>query len=188
MQYLRTILLKRKREEMSQTIGVADHAASSSSFGEKVKNFLATARKAVVAFLATGVGVTFADSLSRFDFSHLTWGNLWSGLGVGLLSGVLTYVVRNEGTRLGLSPELIAAIQRVLSERLGVTENLLGHQIASTSQNLVGHVNSLSGNLSSHVTEQVETLRPKKAVRGPGGKFQSASPYPSSSIMDPGHD
>jgi hypothetical protein len=178
VQYLRTILLKRKRAEMTQTVGVADHAAPPTPFGKKVSTFLATARKAVVAFLATGIGVTFADSLAHFDFSHLTWGRVWAGLGVGLVSGLLTYVVRNEGAKLGLSPELIAAIQRVLNERLGVTENVLGHQIASTSENLVGHVNSVGGNLSSHVTEQVETLRPRKALRGPGGKFQPADGGP----------
>lgn len=157
---------------MSQTFGVADHAAAAPSFGQKVKTFLVSARKAVVAFLATGVGVTFADSLSKFDFSHLTLGNLWSGLGAGLLSSVLVYAVRNEGSKLGLSPELIALIQRVLNERLGVTENLLGHQITSTAQNVALHVQSVG----SELTTQVESLKPKKAVRGSGGKFQPAEP------------
>jgi hypothetical protein len=178
---------------MSNVPGQADHGGTRASFSIRVRTFAATARKAIVAFLATGVGVAFSDSLAHFDFSHLTLGNLWSGLGVGLVSGVLTYVVRNEGSKLGISPELADLIARVVNERLATTEQVLWGQITSTSQALVGHVNSVSGNLSSHVTEQVEALRPRKAVRGPGGKFQPADTVSQGvgdgrSISDPGHD
>lgn len=108
---------------MSQTDGVADHAAPEPT---GFQGFLARARKAVVAFFTSGVLVGLAPAVSKFDWSQLTWGSFWTGLGSGFVAAVAVYVVRNEGTRLGLSPELEAVVEELINRKLGIKPVLGG--------------------------------------------------------------
>lgn len=114
---------------MSNTPGVADHAAQTTSFGGKVKKFFGYAKKAVYAFLISGVAGGLAPALQNFDFSNLTWGNLWAGLGSGLVGSVVVYVARNKAGSVGLPPELEAALESIVVKHLGTFERNLAPKV-----------------------------------------------------------
>lgn len=104
-----------------QTPGVPDHAPKSTG----VHDWLARAKKAVVAFLASGVLVGFSDALVKFDFSDLSWGNLWSGLLSGLVVSALVYFVRNQGY-LAVDPNVQKTVEQIIKDKFGPGYGLNG--------------------------------------------------------------
>lgn len=104
---------------MPQEDGVADHAASTKP--TNLSAWLANARKAVLAFFATGLLSGFGDALAHFDFSDLSWANLWTGLLSGLIGSVIVYVVRNSGF-VRVDPALERTVEDIVRERLGTYE------------------------------------------------------------------
>ena len=81
----------------SQTTKGADHSAEPITLISKIVLFILTARKAVVAFLAAGGGAALAQGIATLDMSHLTLNNLWTGMGVGLVSAFVVYWTSNQG-------------------------------------------------------------------------------------------
>lgn len=80
----------------SQLTKGADHSASNDiALIAQLIVFIARARKAVVAFLAAGGGATLGEGIATFDFTNLSLENLWTGLGVGLVSGFIVYMTSN---------------------------------------------------------------------------------------------
>lgn len=114
---------------MPNALGVADHAAPPTTFGEKVKKFFGYAKKAVFAFLISGVAGGLAPALQGFDFSNLTWGNLWAGLGSGLVGSVVVYVARNKAASVGLPPEVEAVLEAIVVKHLGTFERNLAPKV-----------------------------------------------------------
>jgi hypothetical protein len=104
---------------MSQTVGVADHAAPSTGW----RGWVARARKAVVAFVATGALAGLAPAISTFDWSNLSWGSFWTGIGSGFVAAVAVYVVRNAGSKLGLTPELELLVEQLIEQKLHAKYN-----------------------------------------------------------------
>ena len=102
-----------------------DHAAPKQGSWGKVKEFAGYAKKAIYAFLVSGVAGGLAPALAGFDFTHLTWGNFWTGLGSGLVGSVLVYVARNKASTLGIPPELEVALESIVDRRFGTFENKL---------------------------------------------------------------
>lgn len=112
----------------TQTPG-PDHLAPADSFWTKVKKFAGYAKKAVYAFLISGVAGGLAPALQNFDFHNLTWGNLWAGLGSGLVGSVVVYVARNKASTLGIPPELEAALEGIVVKHLGTFERNLAPKV-----------------------------------------------------------
>jgi hypothetical protein len=143
-----------------QVDGEADHAAPT-----KLSEFLASARKAVAAFLASGVAGGFAPALADFDFGNLSWGNLWAGLLSGLVGSLLVYSVRNRGAQVGLTPGLENAIEQIITKRMGTFE----FRVARAVGDKVNTVND-------HVTAEIDALRPKLMVRSDSGQLRKPPP------------
>jgi len=85
-----------------QTDGVGDHAAPMPPAYVQFFATLASLRKAVVAFIVGGGGAAIADQFDTFDFTSWTWADLWRGLLVGAVSGVVVYFTRNRPTSGGV--------------------------------------------------------------------------------------
>lgn len=101
-----------------QTDGVADHAAKPKGW----RAWLANARKAVIAFVATGLLSGFGEALANFDFTHLSWGNLWTGLLSALVGSILVYVIRNSGF-VRVDPSLERTVEDIVRKHLGTYES-----------------------------------------------------------------
>lgn len=79
----------------SQQTDGADHAAPEAPAYVAFFATLASLRKALVAFVVGGGGAAIADQFRTFDFTHWTWSDLWRGVLVGAVSGVVVYFTRN---------------------------------------------------------------------------------------------
>jgi hypothetical protein len=81
----------------SQNTPGPDHSAQPVTVISKILFFIMYARKAVVAFLAAGGGAALAQGIATLDLTNLTLNNLWTGLGVGLVSAFIVYWTSNKG-------------------------------------------------------------------------------------------
>jgi hypothetical protein len=72
-----------------------DHAAPEQPAYVAFFATLASLRKALVAFLVGGGGAAVAQQFTTFDFMSWSWTDLWRGLIVGALSGIVVYFTRN---------------------------------------------------------------------------------------------
>ena len=110
-----------------QQQGVADHAAPNDP-STGVRGWVARARKAIIAFVASGALAGLAPAVIHFDWSALTWASLWDGIGSGFVAAVLVYVIRNEAPKLGLSPELEALIEQMVEQKLNARRSKILNQ------------------------------------------------------------
>ena len=104
-----------------QTPGVPDHAVPETG----VKPWIAKARKAVIAFLTSGVLVGFSEALADFDFDNLSWSNLWTGLLGGLVTAALVYFVRNQGF-IAVDPAVQKTVEQIIKDKFGPGYGLNG--------------------------------------------------------------
>jgi len=102
---------------VSNKPGVGDHAAPTGP-STGVGAWVARARKAVIAFVASGALAGLAPAIVSFDWHTLTWNSLWDGIGSGLVGAVAVYVIRNEAPKLGIDPALEQMIEQMVEQKL----------------------------------------------------------------------
>jgi hypothetical protein len=76
--------------------GQADHGATPQTTLSKLLFWFLYARKSIMAFLAAGGGAALAQGIATLDLTNLTLNNLWTGLGVGLVSAFIVYWTGNK--------------------------------------------------------------------------------------------
>jgi len=104
-------------ERAKQRDGVADHAAPNDP-STGVRAWIARARKAVIAFVASGALAGLAPAIVSFDWHTLTWASLWDGIGSGFVGAVLVYAIRNEAPKLGIDPAMEQLIEEIVDQKL----------------------------------------------------------------------